>query len=717
MKNRPPTLSSFHHKGATWHNSYGWPHCARLVLATLTLVLLAACASTVPAPETGTNIRTAATSYIVEDLGTVGTGGAPNYSPSAVSADGKVVVGQFYGSTQRAFRWENGVMQDLGALEGGYSSATHVSADGKIVVGRSADTSNHYRVFRWENGVIQDLGTPKNSYATAMNADGSVVVGSFTDTTDHAFRWQNGTVQDLGTLGGTLNHAYAVSTDGKVVVGVSQTASSESHAYRWTASGMQDLGTLGGSSSGAVATSADGSVVVGGSSDASNRPRTFRWENGVMQDLGMPGGLNYYRVLSVSADYVSADGSVVIGTIDIEVENDKRDRSHASYWKNGVMTDLGTLGGSNTYVRAVSADGSVVVGTSYDASNRERAFRWTPTEGMQELDLLPGEGYGYYSGATSVSTDGSVIVGYNGSSSGVRAVRWTSQTSTPADDGDGIAATVDGRFVNGSFTDESGTFSNSFTDQHLGGTSFGEVTNRSDLDVRVADSDSAEEGVIISARSGSGTAKVKPCGVAFTMSLTDGDSVTATCGSLTAGVITGEVDIALTNGAVVTVSRPGAKAHIREQADGNFLVENLSGSGSVVIMIGELTKVVEPGVPAEAAPYAFSGFFQPVDNLPVVNRAKAGSSIPVKFSLGGNQGLGVIASGYPKAQVYTCDTGAPGSTVEETVTAGSSGLYYDAASEQYTYVWKTSKSWTGCRQFVLKLRDGQEQRANFLFAK
>ena len=36
--------------------------------------------------------------------------------------------------------------------------------------------------------------------------------------------------------------------------------------------------------------------------------------------------------------------------------------------------------------------------------------------------------------------------------------------------------------------------------------------------------------------------------------------------------------------------------------------------------------------------YAWKGFFQPIDNA-TLNVAKAGSTIPVKFSLGGNQGL------------------------------------------------------------------------------
>jgi hypothetical protein len=33
-----------------------------------------------------------------------------------------------------------------------------------------------------------------------------------------------------------------------------------------------------------------------------------------------------------------------------------------------------------------------------------------------------------------------------------------------------------------------------------------------------------------------------------------------------------------------------------------------------------------------------------------------------------------------------------------TATAGDSGLSYDAATDQYTYVWKTDKTWSGtCR--------------------
>ena len=105
--------------------------------------------------------------------------------------------------------------------------------------------------------------------------------------------------------------------------------------------------------------------------------------------------------------------------------------------------------------------------------------------------------------------------------------------------------------------------------------------------------------------------------------------------------------------------------------------------------------------------YNFSGFFQPVDNAPTLNVAKAGSAIPVKFSLGGDQGLNIFRTGYPQATTVSCSTNVPTDTIETTVTAGSSSLQYDPTTSQYSYVWKTNSSSAGtCVQFDLGLNDG-----------
>jgi CSLREA domain-containing protein len=120
----------------------------------------------------------------------------------------------------------------------------------------------------------------------------------------------------------------------------------------------------------------------------------------------------------------------------------------------------------------------------------------------------------------------------------------------------------------------------------------------------------------------------------------------------------------------------------------------------------------------QAAPFAFAGFFQPVDNLPTVNnKAKAGQAIPVKFALGGNRGLAIFRSGFPKFVSEPCDAGDTQDDIE-TATTSPAGLTYDPVSRQYTYVWKTDKAWAGkCGTLVLGLTDGSDHHALFHFVR
>ena len=113
--------------------------------------------------------------------------------------------------------------------------------------------------------------------------------------------------------------------------------------------------------------------------------------------------------------------------------------------------------------------------------------------------------------------------------------------------------------------------------------------------------------------------------------------------------------------------------------------------------------------------FTFSGFLQPVDNPPAVNTVKGGSGVPVKFSLGGNFGLNIFQPGFPASIMAACASG-PLDAIETTMTAGQSSLSFDPVSLQYTYVWKTLKSWSGtCRQLQLKFADGTTEFANFKF--
>ena len=95
---------------------------------------------------------------------------------------------------------------------------------------------------------FHDANPATRSSALAINADGTIVVGSYGSGQSgfQAYRWtvSTGGIQGLGTLpGGNYSEARGVSADGSVVVGNSETAA-DWRAFRWTSGGLQGLGTL-----------------------------------------------------------------------------------------------------------------------------------------------------------------------------------------------------------------------------------------------------------------------------------------------------------------------------------------------------------------------------------------------------------------------------------------------------------------------------------------
>jgi hypothetical protein len=116
--------------------------------------------------------------------------------------------------------------------------------------------------------------------------------------------------------------------------------------------------------------------------------------------------------------------------------------------------------------------------------------------------------------------------------------------------------------------------------------------------------------------------------------------------------------------------------------------------------------------------YNFSGFSAPIAAAPATNSAKAGQAVPVKFSLGADEGLAIFAAGSPSSMPVDCTTMTPlGASVSATQPGGST-LTYDAASGQYSFVWKTEKAWANsCRYLVVGLADGSVHSALFQFRK
>ncbi len=283
----------------------------------------------------GEAFRWAAATGIV---GLGGLGGEEFYSSAIrVSADGSVVVGSSRsptsGSRVEAYRWTAATgMVGMGYLPGGESSsvASGVSDDGSVVAGVSTSglSPSWGEAFRWTDSTgLVGLGVlPGNeipaSVPWGMSADGTVVVGWATSENGReAFRWNESEgMIGMGDLpGGSFDSwATAVSADGSVIVGLALNPGVTS--FRWTAAtGMVDVGRPpGGNYSQAWGVSEDGSVIVGDAGVAGDRVPTI-WDEShgmrnlvdVLVELGLGPAMAGWSLEQAIA--VSADGLTVTG--------------------------------------------------------------------------------------------------------------------------------------------------------------------------------------------------------------------------------------------------------------------------------------------------------------------------------------------------------------------------------------------------------------------
>lgn len=272
-------------------------------------------------------------------------------------------------------------------------NASAINADGTVIVG-SGSSTNGVEAFRWTiGGEILGLGDLApgmfRSEASDVSADGNVIVGNSWVEKNHleAFRW---TMEDgmigLGDLkrGVTYSRANGVSATGNVIVGLGHSTFCE-EAFRWNKhAGMQGLGFLKpGRGTEAHAVNADGSVVVGVAvSPQRNVIReAFRWTSrSGMAHLEDING----KVFVSAALGVNADGSIVVG---YREEENSRDSEQAFVWddKNGMrrLTDVLIAAGTDLsgwkllVARAVSDDGSVIVGSGRNPEGNMEAWRVT----------------------------------------------------------------------------------------------------------------------------------------------------------------------------------------------------------------------------------------------------------------------------------------------------------------------------------------------------
>jgi probable HAF family extracellular repeat protein len=122
----------------------------------------------------------------------------------------------------------------------------------------------------------------------------------------------------------------------------------------------------------------------------------FLWENGVMKDLGTMGGTeSWSNAINSKGQVVGTAGRVPQG---LRGRNDR-----AFLWEKGIMRDLDTLGGAQAYGGDIN-DAGWVVGSAENERGKRRAFLDDGT-GMRDLGVL-GQGF---SQATSLNASGRVV--------------------------------------------------------------------------------------------------------------------------------------------------------------------------------------------------------------------------------------------------------------------------------------------------------------------
>jgi hypothetical protein len=139
------------------------------------------------------------------------------------------------------------------------------------------------------------------------------------------------------------------------------------------------------------------------------------------------------------------------------------------------------------------------------------------------------------------------------------------------------------------------------------------------------------------------------------------------------------------------------------------------GVGSVAAHLDDVAMVglaLRSGSCGTIETFPFDGFAPPASGS--VTQVNPGRAIPVKFTLAGTNATlaDVLAAGYPQSAPVSCTSPA---TLTSGTPTTSDATPSTVPGDFYNYVWKTDKSWRGCREVIVKLVDGSYHQAVFNF--
>lgn len=282
---------------------------------------------------------------------------------------------------------------------------------------------------------VTRLDPPTSSYESlgyAISPNGTQVAGQVGTASGYrAYLWTGSSWigTNLGTLGSS-SIAYGVNNSPKVVGSTSVTNEICQQGFSWTSSG--GMTSLGAITTVARSISPNGSYIAGirhGSLPPSTSPcigasRGFRNSDNLLPLANV----TLYPISESQAFGVN-DSGIAVGVSQIDPDPDQGvGYFHATQWSGTTPTDLGTLGGDNSYAYAINGLGRVV-GAAQNSSQSLRGFFKTSSGTMTELPPLTG---GTSSCAYAVNSSGDAV-GYSVSSGGVKRAVWWKYNGTSYD--------------------------------------------------------------------------------------------------------------------------------------------------------------------------------------------------------------------------------------------------------------------------------------------
>jgi probable HAF family extracellular repeat protein len=315
--------------------------------------------------------------YEVIDLGTLGGSDA---IALALNDYGQVVGSSLTATGERhAFLWENGVMRDLAPdLHG--SEASGITNSGVVGIKTIPDPGTiDHRTFVWRDGVREPVGPAWG--IVAVGEDGEVVEWYFDDEHVRSFIWRDGAAQYLGGLSmPDVSSAHAMNAHGQIV-GSAMAEEHEGdeipHAFIWENGAIHDLGLLGDHAcdpppdtkrcgyASAYGINSQG-AVVGVSSDTSRAAHAVLWADGTIHDLGQGRAI----AINDAGDIIGYSGKTQPGVGTLSDQG-----GAATFWRAGVPTLLGSLGGGRTTIAGLNNVG-MVVGSSQTSTTVRHVFVW-----------------------------------------------------------------------------------------------------------------------------------------------------------------------------------------------------------------------------------------------------------------------------------------------------------------------------------------------------